>query len=54
MIDDLRAGKTRMLDKNVEEFDLLPLGPKNTTPKTITGPFAQAQPRDFPSVHESR
>ena len=35
MLSDIRAGLTRLLDKDLEEFDLLPLGPKNTTPKSI-------------------
>lgn len=40
MLDDVRKGNTRLLDKNLDEFDLLPKSPNKTTPSTVSSSFS--------------
>ena len=47
ILDDIRKGNTRLLDKDNVEFDLVPKSPNNTVPSSISSSFNTTVPRDF-------
>jgi len=47
ILDDIRKWNTRLLDVNLDEFDLAPRSPNQTTPKNVSSSFNNQPPPTF-------
>jgi len=47
MLDDVRKGNTRLLDVDLEEFDLVPMSPNKTPPKNVWSSFNETVDKTF-------